>query len=120
MMKVITKTPNEYGSYGALMEYDGVMLPENFLEVPDWVNTEEFVEYEGFVFLEALRGCAIAMRPNLEAWEKWQEIKPPDPEPEPTLEERVKALEDTQVGQDDLDAMWTQMADAVREGVNEV
>lgn len=50
------------------------------------------------------------------------DVTPTDPpiDPNPTLEERVKALEDTQVGQDDLDAMWTQMADTVREGVNEV
>lgn len=76
MMKVITKTPNEYGSYGTLMEYDGIMLPEDFLEVPDWVNTEEFVEYEGFVFVETLRGCVIAMSPNLEAWEAWKALQP--------------------------------------------
>ena len=119
-MKIIKKTPASNGAYGNIQEYPGITTPEGYYEVPDWVDTEVFTQYNGFVNLETLRGCVISMSPNLEAWQAWKDSLPPDPEPKPTLEERVTALEDTQVGQDDLDAMWTQMADAVREGVNEV
>lgn len=39
---------------------------------------------------------------------------------EMSMEEKLEKLEEEKAGKDDLDAMWTQMADAVREGVNEV
>lgn len=48
-----------------------------------------FFEYNRFVTVE--NGVVT---PNIEAWEAWKASLPPEPSPEPTLEDRMKAMED--------------------------
>ena len=35
----------------------------------------------------------MTVTPDLEAWEAWKAAQPPEPEPEPTLDERVAGIE---------------------------
>lgn len=48
-----------------------------------------FFEYNGLVTVE--NGVVT---PNTDAWETWKASLPPEPEPEPTLEDRMTAMED--------------------------
>ena len=110
---IIDKETKAYQTINLYPDSNWTDIPDDELYiVPDGSPlAEKIIEnYPYFEFVEQ-EGQLVDVIPT---------ERPPEPEPEPTLEERVKALEDTQVGQDDLDAMWTQMADAVREGVNEV
>lgn len=48
-----------------------------------------FFEYNGFLTVEE-----ETVIPNIEAWEAWKASLPPEPDPEPTLEDRMTAMED--------------------------
>lgn len=59
------------------------------------------VDYNGFVTItsreeeyeEGFFRTVYEVTPNIEAWEEWKVSLPPEPEPEPTQEERLAALE---------------------------
>lgn len=55
----------------------------------DGEQADTFFQYNGFVTVE--NGVVT---PNTEAWEAWKASLPPEPEPEPTLEDRMTAMED--------------------------
>lgn len=52
-------------------------------------------QYNGFVFVEELTDGTLTIAPNTAAWEAWKaaEAAKPKPEPEPTTEEKLAALE---------------------------
>lgn len=54
-----------------------------------------FLEYNGFVTVSEQVDGSVIVQPNLEAWEAWKaaEAAKPKPEPEPTTEEKLAALE---------------------------
>ena len=54
----------------------------------DGEQAATFFEYNGFVTVE--NGVVT---PNTEAWEAWKESLPPDPEPVPTMDDRMTAME---------------------------
>ena len=107
-MNIIRKTPDDKGYYppiqcGVSGVYEGCAL------WPDSLETETFHQYNGFVVLtiEQVEGVDTVTDyvPNAEAWEAWKASLPEEPEPEPeTPEEDV----------------WSDMAAAITEGVNEV
>ena len=55
----------------------------------DGEQTAIFFEYNWFVTVED-----GVVTPNTDAWEAWKASLPPEPEPEPTLEDRMTAMED--------------------------
>ena len=75
-------------------------MPEGYAVWPDTLGTEEFEQHNGFVILSILRGRVAGYEVNQEAWEAWE----PAPEPEPSSG----------------DAIYDELAAAIREGVNAV
>ena len=58
----------------------------------------QLVAYNGFVTITRepdpeIEGSSVTVTPDLEAWEAWTAAQPPEPEPEPTLDERVAGIE---------------------------
>ena len=95
-MQYITPTPNISGVYPA---------PQSN-PAPDLIPlTDEqaamVVQYNGFVTISSSEETIVddftrtvyEVTPNTEAWEAWKESLPPEPEPEPSVEERVTNLE---------------------------
>lgn len=91
-MKIITKTPAENGAYPALQTWTGLVPPEGYYQWPDYLSTEDFYTYNGFVTLTTVRSLVTAYAPNTEAWEAWKASLPPEPEPEPTDTEVLNTL----------------------------
>lgn len=59
-------------------------------------QAETVVQYNGFVTItqepdEEIEGSSVTVTPDLEAWEAWKESLPPEPEPEPTEIEQLRA-----------------------------
>lgn len=118
-MKYVRSTPNPSGAYpgpqsrpfaGCLALTDG--------------QAAVLVQYNGFVTItqepdEEIEGSSVTVTPDLEAWEAWKASLPPEPEPEPTLDERVDELETTKADKTEVAAVWDQMAAAYSEGVQE-
>ena len=73
-MKFVKAAPNSSGAYQGPRS---VPFP-GCLPLTDG-QAETLVAYNGFV--------------NMEAWEAWKAAQPPEPEPEPTLDERVAGIE---------------------------
>lgn len=92
-MKYIRSTPNPSGAYPAPQSnpFPGCLpLADS--------QAEMLVQYNGFVTItrepdEAVQGSSVTVEPNTEAWEAWKESLPPEPEPTPSVEERVTNLE---------------------------
>lgn len=125
-MKIINKEANPSGSYFSPQDWpQWAEVPEGMAVWPDSLETAEFFAHNGFVHLtvQAVDGVdtVTAYEPNTEAWETWKATLPsePGPEPEPTLEERVDALEEDKADKAEVQAVWDQMAAAYSEGVNE-
>jgi len=59
----------------------------------------------------------ISYAPDMEAWEDWLASLPPEPEPEPTTEERLDTLEAEKADRTEVEAVWESMAAAYQEGV---
>ena len=92
-MKFVNEIPNPSGAYqgphkapfpGCLPLTDG--------------QAETLVAYNGFVTITRgpdpeIEGSSVTVTPDLEAWEAWTAAQPPEPEPEPTLDERVAGIE---------------------------
>ena len=56
------------------------------------------IQYNGFVTItqepdEEIEGSSVTVAPDVEAWEAWKASQPPEPEPTPSVEERVTSLE---------------------------
>lgn len=95
-MKYIRATPNPSGAYPAPQSnpFPGAIpLTEE--------QAETVLQYNGFVTITASEETIVddftrtvyEVTPNTEAWEAWKESLPPEPEPEPSVEERVTNLE---------------------------
>lgn len=105
-MKIIYKEPNPSGAYPPIQEGSCSRVPAGMAQWPEELETETFYQYNGFVTLELDGDRVASYEPDVAAWEAWRASLPPDPEPpepEPTPE----------------DAVWTAMAAAYKEGVNE-
>lgn len=92
-MKYIRSTPNSSGAYPAPRS---VPFP-GCLPLTD-SQTAQLVAYNGFVTITRepdpeIEGSSVTVAPDLEAWEAWKAAQPPEPEPEPTLDERVAGIE---------------------------
>ncbi len=92
-MKYIRSTPNSSGAYPAPRS---VPFP-GCLPLTD-SQAEMLVAYNGFVTITRepdpeIEGSSVTVAPDLEAWEAWKAAQPPEPEPEPTLDERVAGIE---------------------------
>ena len=95
-MPYMNPTPNPSGAYPAPQSNPAPGL------IP---LTEEqaatVLEYNGFVTITSeeevieddFTRTVYTVTPNTEAWEEWKASLPPEPEPEPTQEERLAALE---------------------------
>ena len=93
-MYIITKEPFENGGYSVIQTWDLPVPPSGYAIVPDELDTAVFYEHNGFVVLTIEDDVVTAMEPNTEAWEAWKATLPTEePDPEPTTEERVAALE---------------------------
>ena len=92
-MKYIRETPNPSGAYPAPQSnpFPGCLpLTEE--------QAETVLQYNGFVTItqepdEEIEGSSVTVTPNLEAWEEWKASLPPEPEPTPSVEDRVTSLE---------------------------
>ena len=96
-MKIIRKAPNPSGGYPSPQDWpDGVMIPEEMAVWPDTLDTADFFAHNGFAVLtiEQVEGVdtVVSYAPTTEAWEAWKAAQPPEPEPEPTLDERVAGI----------------------------
>ena len=92
-MNYIKSTPNSSGAYPA---HRSVPFP-GCLPLTD-SQAEMLVAYNGFVTIARqpdpeIEGSSVTVTPDLEAWEAWTAAQPPEPEPEPTLDERVAGIE---------------------------
>lgn len=98
-MRIIRTTPDSNGAYPPPQAWTG-RVPEGYAVWPDSLSAEEFEQHNGFVVLTVLRGRVASYEVNQEAWEAWT----PAPEPEPSSG----------------DAIYDELAAAIREGVNAV
>lgn len=97
MTLYIDPTPNPSGAYPnpKLQPFDGcIQLNEE--------QSDLFLQYNGFVTVTT---DPVTVVPNIEAWEAWKASLPPEPEPVPTLEERVSAVETGKAEQSDVDEL---------------
>ena len=95
-MKYIRATPNPSGAYPA---------PQSNPFKGSIPLTDEqaatVLQYNGFVtitsheepIVDEFTRTVYTVEPDLEAWEEWKESLPPEPEPTPSVEERVTSLE---------------------------
>ena len=102
-MKIISLTPGTNGAYPPLQEWNEPTAPPGCALWPDSLDPEDFDTYNGFVTITVRRGRVASYEVNHEAWEAWE----PAPEPEPP----------TPGGSD---AIYDELAAAIREGVNAV
>lgn len=92
-MQYIRSTPNPSGAYPAprFEPFSGCLpLTDGQAAV--------LIQYNGFVTItqepdEEIEGSSVTVTPDLEAWEGWKASQPPEPEPEPSVEEHVTNLE---------------------------
>ena len=95
-MKYVRSTPTPSGAYPAPQSnpFPGAIpLTEE--------QAETVLQYNGFVTITASEETIVddftrtvyEVTPNTEAWEEWKASLPPEPEPEPSVEERVTSLE---------------------------
>ena len=92
-MKYIRETPNPSGAYPAPQSnpFPGCLpLADS--------QAATLIQYNGFVTITQepdpeIETSSVTVTPDLEAWEEWKASQPPEPEPEPSVEERVTNLE---------------------------
>ena len=98
-MRIIRTTADSNGAYPPPQVWSG-RVPEGYAVWPDSLSTEEFEQHNGFVVLTVLRGRVAGYEVNTEAWEAWE------PAPEPPG--------------GGGDAIYDELAAAIREGVDAV
>lgn len=94
MKLYIDPTPNESGDYP-----NPKCQPFKGCIPLDDEQSATFLQYNGFVTItsheeeyeEGFFRTVYEVTPNLEAWEAWKESLPPEPEPEPTEIEQLRA-----------------------------
>ena len=118
-MNIIQTYPNANGSRPPIQDWNKPEAPAGYTALSDGLDTAVFYEHNGFVHLTIEEGAVTSMTANTEAWEAWKASLPPEPEPEPTVEERVSILEADKTDKTEVQAVWDQMAAAYAEGVNE-
>lgn len=107
-MKYIRSTPNPSGAYPAPQSnpFPGAIpLTEE--------QAATVLQYNGFVtitsqeepIVDDFTRTVYTVEPDLEAWEAWKASLPPEPEPVPTLEERVATMETGKAEQTDVDEL---------------
>ena len=107
-MKYIRATPTPSGAYPSPQStpFPGAIpLTEE--------QAQTVVDYNGYVTITSSEETIVdeftrtvyTVEPDLEAWEAWKESLPPEPEPTPTLEERVSAVETGKAEQSDVDEL---------------
>lgn len=81
-MQYIRSSPNESGAYPAPQStpFPGALAMTD-------EQAAQLVAYNGFVAFTAEDGAVTAVTPELEAWEEWKSSLPPEPDPEPALED---------------------------------
>ena len=95
-MYYITPTQNSGGAYPAPQSNPAPGL----IPLTD-EQAAAVLRYNGFVTITSeeevieddFTRTVYTVTPNTEAWEEWKASLPPEPEPEPTQEERLSALE---------------------------
>ena len=95
-MPYMNPTPNPSGAYPAPQSNPAPGL----IPLTD-EQAATVLEYNGFVTITSeeevieddFTRTVYTVTPNTEAWEEWKVSLPPEPEPEPTQEERLAALE---------------------------
>lgn len=98
-MNIIFKEPYENGGYSNMQTWDSLPIPETHALWPDTLDTVDFYNYNGFVVLtiETIDevDTVTSYVPNVETWKAWKATlpEPEEEEPQPTVEERVTALE---------------------------
>lgn len=95
MLWYIDPIPNDSGAYSPPQStpFDGATpLTDE--------QSDMLVQHNGFVLITSepdpkMEGSTVTVTPNTEAWEAWKQAESdkPQPEPEPTLEDRVTAVE---------------------------
>lgn len=107
-MKYLTPTPNPSGAYPAPQSnpFKGAIpLTDE--------QAQMVVDHNGFVSIasseeeyeEGFSRTVYTVTPNTDAWEAWKAEQPPEPEPVPTLEERVATMETGKAEQSDVDEL---------------
>ena len=107
-MKYLTPNPNPSGAYPAPQSnpFPGAIpLTDE--------QAQMVVDYNGFVtvtsaeeeYEEGFIRTVYTVAPDTEAWEAWKASLPEEPEPEPTLEERVATMETGKAEQADVDEL---------------
>ena len=92
-MFIISKTPNESGAHSNIQTWNNDTPPSGHAVVPDDFDTSVFYEYKGFVTLTVENDVVTAMVANEKALKAWEEAAKEMPAPEPSVAERVVALE---------------------------
>lgn len=110
-MEYIQGAPNSSGAYPAPQS---TPFPGAIPLTDEQAAT--VIQYNGFVTItaseepvdpedESITQTVYTVEPNTEAWEAWKASLPPEPEPVPTLEERVSAVETGKAEQSDVDEL---------------
>lgn len=105
-MKIIKQNPGPDGGYPPIQDWAGASPPAGFDQWPDDLEQGTFQQYKGFVITTVMRGVVKSYQPNEAAYEAYMAQHPAE-----SGEAETKM---------DQYATWTQLADAVRRGVNEV
>ena len=97
-MIIIENLKNENGGYSNIQTWEtAAPIPKGYAVWLDTLDDADFYAYNGFVQLtiEAVDGVdtVTAYEPNIEAWKSWKAGLPEPAVPEPTVEDRVTALE---------------------------
>lgn len=90
-MRYIQSTQNQSGAYPPAQED---WFPECIPLTDE--QADMLVRHNGFVSITSepdpeMEGSTVTVVPNTEAWEAWKSSLPPQPEPEPTEAERLRA-----------------------------
>lgn len=112
-MKIIEEKTLENGSHRNIISSGISNVPEGWLIIKD---EDELPLTFPFVFITKNEDGTAHLEPDEDSYEK---AKPEPVEPQPSLEERVTALEQNQ-GAGSADTVWTEMRQAIESGVNSV
>lgn len=112
-MQIIKREPFANGGYPPIQSWSGVTPPEGYASVPDTLDTAAYFAHNGFVTLTVEGNTVTAMAPNTTAWEAWKASLPPEPDLEPTLEERLTALEEENKTIKDENKLLTEQVSAL-------
>lgn len=92
-MHILSRKLSENGGYSVIQTWPGDVPPEDYVIVPDTLDTSVFYEFLGFVDLTIEKDTVTAMTGNQAALDAYKASLPEPVEPPPTTDERVAALE---------------------------